>query len=68
MPMGEWEGKLLRWPISYELTEPEVNSLLDEIAEKIKWDAEEDEWSVPSDYDVEQLAYNAWRRCDTVEG
>ena len=59
VPVDVWEGKRLRWPISYELTETEVNSLLDEIAEQITWDAEEEEWSVPSDYDVEQLAYNA---------
>ena len=56
VPMDVWEGELLRWPISYELTEAEVNSLLDEIAEKIEWDAEEEEWSIPSDDYVEELA------------
>lgn len=59
VPMDVWDGKRLRWPISYELTEAEVNNLLDEIAEEITWDAEEEGWSVPSDYDVEQLAHNA---------
>jgi len=59
VPMDVWEGKRMRWPISYDLTETEVNNLLDEIAEKITWDAEEEEWSVPSDDCVEQLIYNA---------
>ena len=63
VPIDVWEGERLLWPISYELTEAEVNNLLDEIAEKIKWDAEEGEWLIIPDDHIEGIpSLAAWAR------